>query len=212
LLVAAVVGSATASYAVAASGEVTNLTAARIPTANHFDGFRSIKHAPLTNALYATMKEETGKPQLLAVACWSPTDWPSVSGDDAPSKSGVMVMGFWKGDQPRWLHLSFTACDEIQQVIDGEPLTGARASGLVVAAHETLHAYGVHNEAQTNCYAVQITPVFAKKLGVDPSKIGHLTKLARNYTRLTAPSGYWNAYNCRDGGRWDLEPGINNLT
>src|SRR5262245_24081375 len=152
LLVAGIVCSAITSYAFAASGRVTNLTAARIPTAD-FYGFRSIKHAPLTSALYATMKEETGAPRLPAVACWSPTDCPSVAGIDAVPENGVSVMGFFTGTQPRWLHLSPQACDEIQRVIDGEPLTGARAGGLVVAVHQTLHAYGVEKEAQANCYA-----------------------------------------------------------
>jgi hypothetical protein len=211
LLVSLTAGLVAASYAFGANGgSRTYLAAANIPSSDYYDGLHSVKLVPLTAALYTTMKETTGAPRLLAVACWSKADWPAVAGASEDGRS--VLEGFWESSQPRWLHLSPHVCERIQRVINGEPLTGARAYGLVTAIHETLHAYGVKNEAQANCYAVQITPRLARKLGVVLSRIGDLGRLARNFTRRTAPAGYWNAFNCRDGGSWDLYPGLKNLS
>jgi hypothetical protein len=57
-----------------------------------------------------------------------------------------------------------------------------------------------------NCYAAQLAPALAKRLGVSTNKIGHLGRLAVNYTRARAPRSYWNANQCRDGGKWDILP------
>jgi hypothetical protein len=77
--------------------------------------------------------------------------------------------------------------------------------------HETLHAYGVINEAQTNCFAVQLVPVFGRNLGLGVKRANYLGTLARNYVRKYSPPGYWNAGRCRDGSAWDLFPGTSNL-
>jgi hypothetical protein len=70
--------------------------------------------------------------------------------------------------------------------------------------HETLHAYGVANEAMTNCFAVQLVPVFGRELGLAARGAAYLGTLARNYVRARAPTGYWDSRRCRDGGPWDL--------
>jgi hypothetical protein len=55
-------------------------------------------------------------------------------------------------------------------------------------------------------------PRFARNIrGMSPAAANYLGTLARNYTRRTAPPGYWNAMNCTDGGRWDLNPFQKNL-
>ncbi|HET9665876.1 MAG TPA: hypothetical protein VFP09_03945, partial [Desertimonas sp.] len=75
---------------------------------------------------------------------------------------------------------------------------------LSVVIHETLHAYNVYNEAQTNCWAVQLVPYFGLSLGMTRARAEYLGTLARNYVRGHAPRGYWNSARCRDGGAWDL--------
>jgi hypothetical protein len=62
----------------------------------------------------------------------------------------------------------------------------------------------MRSEAQTNCYGVQMVPSFAKRL--DLSNPGTWGNLAVKAARGAAPPGYWNAANCRDGGKWDLFP------
>jgi hypothetical protein len=77
--------------------------------------------------------------------------------------------------------------------------------------HESLHAHRISNEAETNCYAVQLAPLFGRNLGMSVSRSSYLGTLARRYVRGHAPSGYWNYGKCRDGGTWDLLPRTANL-
>jgi len=78
------------------------------------------------------------------------------------------------------------------------------------ALHEAFHAHGIKNEAQTNCYAVQLTPLFRSNIGLNTNRSACLGALARRYVRFHAPAEHWNAAKCRDHGPWDLYPGITN--
>jgi hypothetical protein len=82
----------------------------------------------------------------------------------------------------------------------------------VVALHETAHMYGVRNEAEANCYAVQLVYYFARQLRVSPRQAQLLEQQAVRRTRATAPRGYWSSESCRDGGRWDLDDEGANLS
>ena len=62
-----------------------------------------------------------------------------------------------------------------------------------------------------NCYAVQLAPLAGGQLGMSDTRAGYLGRLALHYVRSRAPSGYWNAVRCRDGGAWDLLRGRTNL-
>jgi hypothetical protein len=159
----------------------------------------------LTQKVYATMKL-LGLSRLLAVACWSPNDWPSVkdSAGIPPDEPGVTTVAFWLTGQPRWLHLSPITCTNIQGLIDSRIPNGQRAYSLAVVLHETTHAYGVRNEAQANCYAVQLVYPFARLLNFAPARAEYLLELAIRKTVASAPRGYWDSTRCRAGGAWDL--------
>ena len=147
-----------------------------------------------------------GLHRVLAVACWSTYDWPSVL-DSSPGPappSGAVILGFWLPRQPRWLHLSPAVCSNLQHLIDSRIPNGPRADATVAVLHETTHAYGITKEAQANCYAVQLTPVFARLLNLTPARVAYLSQLAFRRTRALAPRGYWDASRCRPGGAWDL--------
>jgi len=186
-------------------------SAATLPSAARFDSRRSIKHTTLTRLVYKTMRQ-LGLPRQLAFACWNRADWISVVQADAMEPGGnARLLGFWLGRQPRWLHLAPDICTDMQGLLSTRKPNARRAGALTTVIHETLHAYGVRNEAQTNCWAVQLAPVFGLNLGLNRKQAGYLGTLARNYTRKYAPPGYWNASNCRDGGSWDLFASSRNL-
>jgi hypothetical protein len=187
-------------------------SAATLPSRTGFDG-TSVKHTVLTSMLYRLMKQ-LGAPRRLAVACWDEQDFASVaqSAKAGPvAKDDFFLDGFWLRTQPRWLHLAPTPCKQVQALIDSGQPNGHRAAALATAIHETLHAHGVINEAMTNCFAVQLVPYAAQLLRMPPTRARYLGKLAVSKIRATAPPGYWNAWFCRDGGRWDLDRSSPNL-
>jgi hypothetical protein len=185
----------------------TAASAATLPTAARFAGSRSLKHGTLTQLVYRTMKQ-LGVPRTLAIACWSKPDWLSVAQAEGeePENGQTMLLGFWKPMQPRWLHLAPSVCTDVQALLDTKLPNGRRAGALATVLHETLHAYGVENEAETNCYAVQLVPLLGLNLKMTARRASYLGRLALRYVRAHAPNAYWHGGHCRDGGRWDLFP------
>ena len=180
-------------------------SAAQLPSVDVFTGSRSIKHAKLTQLVYRTMKA-IGAPRSLAFACWNKNDWVSVlaAEGDEPTRGGATLLGFWAGRQPRWLHLSPGTCTDVQALLSTRRPNARRAGALSTVIHETLHAYGFRNEAETNCVSVQLVPLFGRSLGMTAARAEYLGTLALNYVRAHAPAGYWNSSQCRDGGAWDV--------
>ena len=185
-------------------------SAATLPGSSRYNGSRSIKHTVLTTLVYRTMKS-LGMPRQLAFACWNRSDWLSVLAAEGttPTRGDSMLLGFWLGRQPRWLHLAPSVCADVQGLLSSKRPNAPRAGALSTVIHETLHAYGLRNEAQTNCFAVQLVPIFGVNMGMPRSRATYMGTLARNFVRMYAPSGYWNRLNCRDGGVWDLFPALN---
>jgi hypothetical protein len=177
----------------------------------------SIKHVRLGENLYDTMRtlSKAGLirvPRVVAVACWSATDWSSVAASVGFDGNASFLFGFWLPRQPRWLHLNPTTCGDVQALISTRHANGRRAYALATILHERVHAERVVNEAQTNCYAVQLVHEFASELNFVPVKARRLEQLAVRTSRALAPRRYWNAVNCRDGGKWDLYPQVRNLS
>jgi hypothetical protein len=185
--------------------------APRLPKRERYAG-QSIRHAHAARKIYATMRLlRLGK--QLQVACWSKRDWRSVIEDlGGPTSGPTVLLGFWLSRQPRFLHLSPTTCRNLQALISTRRGNGPRAEASVVALHETAHMYGVRNEAEANCYAVQLVYYFARQLRVSPRQAQLLEQQAVRRTRATAPRGYWSSESCRDGGRWDLDDEGANLS
>jgi hypothetical protein len=184
--------------------------ASRLPSRIRYIG-NSIKHVRIGEKMYATMKR-LRVPRVVAVACWSSTDWPSVL-DSAGARPdhNTEIDGFWLPRQPRWIHLSPRQCSDIQALISSRAINGQRAYALATALHERVHAQGIRNEAQTNCYSVQLVYEFARELNFVHTRAMRLEQLGVRKTRSVAPRGYWDARRCRDGAAWDLYPQFRNI-
>ena len=181
----------------------TTASAARLRSASRYEGV-SVKHTRLTRLVYRLMRQ-LGAPRRLAIACWSASDWESaVAVEIGMPARGATTLAFWIRLQPRWLHLSPHVCRDVQALLDSSVPSGRRASALSTVLHEALHAHGLRNEAQTNCYAVQLVPLAGRSLHMRNGRADYLGKLALRYDRSHAPPGYWNASSCRDDGLWDL--------
>ena len=182
-----------------------------LPRRDRYAG-ASVRHARLAAAIYQTMKVAGGGRQLQA-ACWSKLDWPSVIANmgGTISTPHAVLVGFWHPKQPRFLHLSPKACSDIQALVATRKSNGQRAAAAAVALHETAHMYGVRNEAQANCYGVQLVYHLARELRFSKSAAIRLERLAVRKIRASAPRGYWDRSRCRDEGIWDLDDGTRNL-
>jgi hypothetical protein len=185
--------------------------APRLPKRERYVG-GSIRHAKVTRTIYSTMKL-LGLQKQLNVACWSTPDWQTVVADlgGVASTPTMVLLGFWTPELKRYLHLSPRTCRDLQALISKRRGNVPRARASVVALHETVHMYGVGNEAAANCYATQLVYFFARELRITHTEALRLERLAVRSTRKTAPPGYWNPRNCRDGGAWDLDEDILNL-
>ena len=183
--------------------------APKLPSRIRYVG-TSIKHVRIGENLYETMKK-LGAPRVVAVACWSSADWPSVVDstgiDTAPSR----LSGFWLRRQARWVHVSPKQCTDAQSLLTTRAINGQRAYALSTILHERIHAQGISPEAQTECYAVQLVYEFARELNFVHAKALRLEQLAVRKSRALAPRGYWDARRCMDGGQWDLYPEFRNL-
>lgn len=190
--------------------------ASRLPSRIRYVG-KSIKHVRLGEELYDTMERlaAQGKirvPRVVAVACWSKADWPSVTDSAGFDSNPNFLSGFWLSDQPRWVHVAPKECSDVQALMLTRQSNGQRAYALSTILHERVHAEGVRGEAATNCYGVQLVYDFARELNFVPTKALRLEQLAVRKSRLVAPRGYWDPVRCRDGGKWDLYPEFRNLT
>jgi hypothetical protein len=188
----------------------TAADAPRLPKRASYAG-ASIRHGKLAPAIYATMKVAGGGRQL-QVACWSRPDWSSVLADlGAPERERTRIQGFWLPSQKRFLHLSPPVCSHVQALMSSHRGNGDRAWASTVALHETAHMYGVRNEAQATCYAVQLVYYFARRIGFTHIGGLRMERLAVQTTRRRVASGYWDAARCRDGGAWDLDDENSNI-
>jgi hypothetical protein len=182
----------------------TAADAPRLPKRSSYTG-ASIRHGKLAPAIYATMKVVGGGRQL-QVACWSKPDWSNVLADlGAPERHRTAIQGFWIPAQKRFLHLSPTVCGYVQALMSSRRANGDRAWASTVALHEAAHMYGIRNEAEATCYAVQLVYFFARRVGFAHPAGLRMERLAVRTTRTRVASGYWDASRCRDGGAWDLD-------
>jgi hypothetical protein len=180
----------------------TRFAAPNLPSVSRWVG-ASAKQTRLTTAVYQYSKW-LGFPRRVAVACWSDRDWPTVT----EMAEHHNLLGFWAPTQPRWLHLSPRVCRAMETLLTNRPHypNAIIANALDTVAHEMIHAMGIGNEAKTECLAMQTADVVGWYLGVRGQYLRGLSRLflAANKQR---PPQYRDAYRCREGGPWDLDPG-----
>jgi hypothetical protein len=79
------------------------------------------------------------------------------------------------------------------------------ARSVHVLAHEAVHLSGVHDEALTECYAVQADAALALRLGATERQASSIA-VFEYYGNVLAPAGYRFSSDCSSGGRLDLHP------
>lgn len=172
-----------------------------LPSATHYLG-KSVKQTRLSKAAYALSKW-VGSPKSIAVACWSQVDWTNISGDNP--ESVYSLLGFYLPAMPHWLQLSPGICRAMETLIYHRPLypNQITANAVDTLTHEMIHALGVHDEAVTECLAMQLNWITADALGVPTHYSTRLSHLSLgNY--FSHPPRYINTTRCREDGAWDI--------
>jgi hypothetical protein len=175
-----------------------------LPSSPHYHG-KSVKQTRLSKAAYGLSKV-LGVPKTVAVACWSSADWQFISGDNP--ESFYSLLGFWMPAMPRWLELSPGICHTMETLLYNRPrfANGFTANAVDTLTHEMIHALGVRDEAQTECFAMQLSWVSAENLGIPSRYAFSLSRLTlANYP--SHPPRYVDRAACRENGAWDLFKG-----
>ena len=178
--------------------------APHLPSSDYFTG-KSVKQRKLSQAGYALSKA-LGLPKSIAVACWSTTDWQNISGDNP--ESTYSTLGMWNPFLPHWVSLSPGICRTFETLIYHRPKYANiyTSDALDTLTHEMLHSLGLRNEAQTECYAMQLSWVTGLAMGLPLSYAENLDRLSlRLYA--THPPKYIDRNRCREDGAWDLSKG-----
>jgi hypothetical protein len=190
------------SFTIKAAHDVTY--APLLPSSDHYSG-GSVKQSRLSQAAYGLSKA-LGHPKAIAVACWGGADWANISGQNPESE--YTILGFHLfGSMPHWVDLSPGICHTFETLLYHRPKFAnvVTANALDTLTHEMLHALGVRNEAQTECFAMQLSFVTGVKLGLPLAYAENLDRLSlRNY--FSHPPAYVDRERCREGGAWDLTP------
>lgn len=82
------------------------------------------------------------------------------------------------------------------------------ARAVVVLAHEAWHLRGIANEGVTECYAIQSAVDVGQRLGLSGATAERLMRRQLAENALQTNPAYRVPADCRDGGRLDLKPGV----
>ena len=148
------------------------------------------------------------------VRCWSDRDWAwLLREEEAYTRRQIdeRTLGF-VGIGGSRVNLAPGVCRSLAQLVyaharpaDPDALY-LSAAAVATLAHEAQHAKGIADEAQAECYAIQLLAGTAHELGVDHA---YAERLAVAYWRqYPAEAPAYRSPQCRDGGRLDLREGI----
>ena len=166
----------------------------------------SIRDTRLSAAAY-TLSKLIGQPKTVDVACWDSADWAGIAGD---TDSVYSTVGFWAPSMPHWVNLSPGICGAMERLLTKRPLypNVYTAAAVETLTHELMHAIGIKDEAQAECYGMQLSAYMAEELRVPAGYAMSLARLNLDNYKLRPPN-YIDLSRCRENGAWDLSPGKN---
>lgn len=151
------------------------------------------------------------------VRCWSAREWPAVIEEEEALSNGDLTLdstGAFVNSTALEINMQGSDCAALARAeVEGRfwPEDGddrrRLAWALSVLAHEAQHVAGAHDEAETECRAVQRAADVALALGAPRTAARDLAELAWEDLYETLPDDYRTPL-CRDGGPYDLRPGV----
>lgn len=161
-------------------------------------GLHEARHQVVQVRATDTVRDLTGNPAALARCQRFTPDLLDISG--------------WAGhvswDAPHVAHLRRTVCNDLAGWLLGgaADVSGPGAQAVHVLTHEAVHVGGEHDEAVTECVALQRDAETARNLGASDEAAEHLARiyLATSYPYM--PEEY-RSDGCAEDGPLDLTPG-----
>jgi len=112
----------------------------------------------------------------------------------------------------RHAFLTPAICNTLYQLASKRRVQSFSQTGRAIAvlAHESWHLHGIRNEGLANCYGFQSGVEVAVRLGLSREKARALMReqLTTNAADSSGHPAYLVPPGCRDGGPYDLHPGV----
>lgn len=197
-------------------GPVWQFTLALAPSPERLDlpVFKGPSAQSRVDPLYSKIASEIAK-KPAQVRCWGATDWNSLHVDFQEHEGGGeglrWVLGFVR-PRSQIVNLAPEVCRRLDLVAYQRKRPGTFNPKLQIAeavdtlAHEAIHAYGIEDEAVTECSSMQLTELVAMRLG---TTLAYGRDLGRFLWRYRWPQTVGTEYftdDCYDGGPLDLFP------
>lgn len=184
------------------------LSAAPVPTA--LPVMRGPSSRSRQDPLYTKIATEiAGK--SAPVFCWNAADWNSlhVRRREERGEGLSWVLGYVPRGSTQ-INLAPEVCNRLDLLAykRSRPRGNARvdfAEAVDTLAHESMHAFGVTDEANTECYSLQLMDWTAMKLGTNFAYARDMSTLAWRIIYPRIPPEY-QTEDCYDGGPLDLFP------
>ena len=156
------------------------------------------------------------------VQCWNKTDWIRLHSEFAkyePAQGGLSnVLGYVRNDESTVVNLAPDICARLDLLY----YTGKRpmapgqlrliAQAIETLTHESIHVsgfrsttYGREAETYAECYGLQFMRYVAQSLGLLPAYAKQLQQASWRAYPGYAGTAYYSS-ECRDGGKYDLNP------
>ena len=139
--------------------------------------------------------------------CWSRRDWAHLMREESTYTGGQLgpgTLGF-AGISGNRINLAPDVCAAlVRRAYSGERQVNdyALATAVVTISHEAFHSKGVAQEAEAECYAIQVAHRTAMRLGAARNEAASLVRVYWRHYPEELPS--YRSAECRRGGSLDL--------
>jgi len=160
-------------------------------------------YSSISSQVIANLRGRLGDPGSTAstVVCWNQRDWIANGGEG--------LLGYVWPDSGV-VNLAPEVCSRLDALTydNQRKLNYKTAEAVDTLAHESIHVAGIHNEARTQCYAIQLTEYTGVQLGTtDDFGYALGVTLLDQYDSWKGTEYY--TPKCYDGSKLDLYPATN---
>lgn len=190
------------------------LKLAQVPAGSTLPVLRGPSTQSRRDPLYTSIARKISRKQA-NVYCWNAADWNTlhVRRREQSGEGLTWILGYVPLATRTEINLAPEVCNRLDALAYKKlrPRGKARidfAEAVDTLAHESIHALGVTDEAETECYSLQLIDFTAMQLGTNLAYARDMSKQAWNVLYPQIPSAY-RTPDCYNDGPFDLFPNSN---